>query len=317
VTTWILRASFVGIGAAMLTIAACGARTGLPVPDVDAGMEDAGPDVIDAGPDVIDAGPDVADAEPDVQIEDCADAGVTFIYVVTSENELKSFYPPTAAFASIGTINCPDNTGSTPFSMGVDRKGTAYVVFTPDGELYRVSTATAACKATSFVPGQSGFDLFGMGFSTDLNGPGETLYVAESNFNGVPSKGLGAIDPATFNLTFATPFSPDLGNAVELTGTGNGRLFGLFIDTTLNQSYIAQIDKKTGAVTDTVPLPLGANTSSFAFAFWGGDFYVFHAESQGPTVVSRYSPKDGTLKDVASLPTHVVGVGVSTCAPEG
>lgn len=316
-SAWILRAWFVGIGAALVAIAACGARTGLPVPEVDIGVEDAGPDVIDAAPPK-DAGPDVVDAAPDApEVEDCADAGVTYIYVVTSENELKSFYPPTATFSSIGTLDCPHEMGSSPFSMAVDRKGTAYVVFRPEGELFKVSTATAACQATTFVPGQNGFVTFGMGFSTNQNGPGETLYVAESNFNGIPSQGLGSIDPATLDLTFITPFSPDLGNAVELTGTGGGRLYGLFIDANLNQSYIASIDKQTGAVTFPVAVPLGANTTSFAFAFWGGDFYVFHAESSGPTVVSRYSPKDGTLTDVATLPTHVVGVGVSTCAPTG
>src|SRR5262245_26810309 len=71
VPPWILRAWFVGIGAALLAIAACGARTGLPAPDVDAGPADAGPDVIDAARPK-DAGPDVVDAAPDVEVEDCA-----------------------------------------------------------------------------------------------------------------------------------------------------------------------------------------------------------------------------------------------------
>ena len=62
--------------------------------------------------------------------------------------------------------------------MAVDRTGIAYVVFSPSGELFRVSTATAACEPTPFVSGQGGFSsTFGMGFSGDTDG-GETLYVA-------------------------------------------------------------------------------------------------------------------------------------------
>src|SRR5690242_7274077 len=81
VTPWMLRAWFLGTALALLAIAACGARTELPVPKVDAGQEDAGTDVADAAP-PMDARPDVADAEPDVQAVDCEDAGVTYIYVV-------------------------------------------------------------------------------------------------------------------------------------------------------------------------------------------------------------------------------------------
>jgi len=199
--------------------------------------------------------------------------------------------------------------------MAVDRKGAAYVLFN-DGQLNRVSTVTAACKATSFVPDQQGFHLFGMGFATTQNGPEEALFVAESNFGGLASKGLGAIDETSFALEFITPFSKPLGNAVELTGTGDGRLFGLFIDSSQGDCHIAEVDKETGAILSDKVLNFGATPSSFAFAFWGGDFYVFHAEGQGPTAVTRYRPSDDSLAQVASLPTHVVGVGVSTCAPQ-
>jgi hypothetical protein len=280
-----------GILGGLAFVFACGARTALPVPDrVD---------------------------DPGTSPASCEDADVTYIYVVTSENELLRFDPrpesSSAPFSTIGTLDCPGSNGATPFSMAVDRKGTAYVVF-QNGELFEVSTRTAACKATSFSPRQRGFSTFGMGFSADDTGLGETLFVAESNFRLGSSAGLGSIDTGSLELAFVARFTPNLGNLVELTGTGDGRLYGIFIDTGASNSTIGRIDKRNASVSEFVKVPLGASTHSLAFSFWGGDFYVFHAES-GPTNVTRFHPEDGSFVDVAKLPTHVVGVGVSTCAP--
>ena len=86
---------------------------------------------------------------------DCPDADATLVYLVSAQNELFSFYPPTVTFTSIGTLVCPARPNETPFSMAVDRKGKAYVVFT-DGNLFQVSTSTAACIATPFAVGQLG-----------------------------------------------------------------------------------------------------------------------------------------------------------------
>lgn len=277
-----------GLLGSLALVFACGARTELPAPErVD----------------------DASTSPPD----SCEDAGITYIYVVTSENELLRFDPPSASFATIGTLDCPASNGATPFSMAVDRKGTAYVVF-QDGEIFEVSTKTAACKATSFSPKQRGFNTFGMGFSADESSGGETLFVAESNFRPAPSAGLGSIDTTSFELTFIDTFTPPLGNLVELTGTGDGRLYGIFINTDANSSNIGRIDKRDATVTDLLEVPLGASTHSLAFSFWGGDFYVFHAESDS-TNVTRLRPDDGSFVNVAQLSTHVVGVGVSTCAP--
>jgi hypothetical protein len=287
----------------VLAIGACGARSDLPVGE---GREKA-----DAGPDVMDVEPP-EDAGPDVHVKDCTEEGITYIYVVTSENELLRFNPPEAAFSAIGLVSCP--TMMTPFSMAVDRKGTAYIIF-QGGELFQVSTATTACKSTGFTSATTGFPLFGMAFATEEKSSNERLFLAESNFNNKPSDGLAALDIAKLKFNYVSPFSEKLGNAVELTGTGDGRLFGLFIDSNAGVSHLAEVNKATGAIKSDVVLKFAMTPLSFAFAFWGGDFYVFHADT-GPTVVTRYRPEDGSLVDVASLPTHVVGVGVSTCAPQ-
>ncbi len=272
---------------------------------------------------IVDAGPDVLppnDAQPDVvHISDCVEAGITYIYVITAQNTLLHYTPP-STFVPIGTLDCPST--SAPFSMGVDRQGTGYVVF-KDGNLFKVSGANAHCEATSFVPNQDGFNRFGMAFSTDNSGtgggggnPGETLYVAESSYQHV-SKGLAKIDTTSFHLDFLAPLSPLLGEAVELTGTGDGRLFAFGLENPGPGSHVAEIDKTTGALLSDNVLNVGVSNSSFAFAFWGGDFYLFTDNGQGgPTVVTQYNPNDGSLAEVASLGMNVVGVGVSTCAPE-
>ena len=59
---------------------------------------------------------------------------------------------------------------------------------------------------------------------------------------------------------------------------------------------------------------------SYAFAHWGGQFYIFQTtEDQVGALtsrVARMNPADGSLTTVvASSPYQVVGAGVSTCAP--
>jgi hypothetical protein len=255
-----------------------------------------------------------ARATPDVVRTDCTDATATLVYVVTSSDEILSFDPSAAAFRSIGTLRCPAPPGTSPFSMAVDRRGTAYVVF-DDGGLYRVSTKTGACTATSFTRRIDGFNRFGMGFATDLGGPSETLFVASSGDPG--GDALASIDVKDFSLKPIDPFVPSLARA-ELTGTGDGRLFAFYTPSTGGDAHVAQIDKTNAHVLDDVPLPGVQQGRGWAFAFWGGDFWLFtDPKSEGASTVTRYRPGDHTIKNVAKYKTLIVGAGVSTCAPEG
>jgi hypothetical protein len=295
--------------------AACGARTGFEVVPVDE-TSDGG---LDASFDARRDGP--TDAPVDVVLpdatrrSDCADAGITYIYTLTSDEHIYSFDPPSSTFTHVGPLSCPSPPNTRPNSMGVDRKGTAYVSY-DDGSLYRVSTANAACAATTFVPGQDGWGKYGMGFSGITNGPRETLYVAEANYN-TPSKGLATIDTMSYAFNLVGPFSTPLGDAVELTGTGDGRLYGFFLANPGPGGFLAEIDKSNAAILSMTGLPIGSSSASFAFAFWGGDFYFFIASSStSPTTVTRYRPSDKSLVDVAMLSSPVVGAGVSTCAPQ-
>ncbi len=300
---WIILALIAGsVGTA------CGARTGLFAPEeLDAAIVDAAqhPDVHDASiePDVIEEPvPDVV--FPDVIETNCADAGVTYVYVLGSQNELYSFYPPTLAFTSIGTVSCSST--AQPNSMAVTRAGIAFANYS-DGHLFEISTANAACKATTYVPSQDGIKEYGMGYAANADG-GETLYVESS------ALGLGFIDTQAFTLGVIGQFQPPE-PWCELTGTGDGRLFGFcpFV----SGSYVKEFDPATATVLTSHQLSATSGTTgSWAFAFWGGDFWLFTGPGLAPSTVTKYDPVAQTETTVATAPLSIVGAGVSTCAPE-
>ena len=314
----------------LLLLVACGSRTGLfgtedgvdgllpdggPRPGFDGGFRDGppgfdGPFEPDAPLPPIDAAP-----RPDANRTDCPDAEATLIYVVTEANELFSFFPTDGTFKFISNLTCPAGSAN-PFSMAVDRKGVAYVEFTDD-RLYRVSTATGACIGTSFQPDQQGFGAFGMGFATNSVGPTETLFIAGTTDMNTPvSPGLARVDVSTFNLTKVGQFIPNIAQS-ELTGTGDGRLFAFYKkgNFTGPPSYIGEIDTSNAHVIAETPFPTVDQGSGWAFAFWGGDFYMFTASNGAGSDVTRWRPSDNSVTVVTSLPSVIVGAGVSTCAP--
>lgn len=315
-------------------LVACGSRTGLFGDgddlldgdlDVDGGRSDAsreggsGDASVDrnVAPDAIPP----LDATPrDANRTDCQDAAQTLVYVMSSDNQLASFDPSAGTFKTIGTIACPTTGSGAPFSMAVDRKGVAYTVFSDrtgvdEGKLFRVSTATAACVGTTFLPRQAGFQKFGMGFAANLVGTGESLFIASSEQSDLVESRLGRIIIPSFALATVGTFKPSIAQA-ELTGTGDGRLYGLYTKspTLRTPVFIGEIDPTTGAVIGENQIP-GANLgNAWAFAAWGGDFYLFTAPADA-TQVTRYRPSDGSVRVIASTSLKVVGAGVSTCAP--
>ena len=238
---------------------------------------------------------------------ECSEAS-KLVYVVGTGNQLYSFTPPTHHFNEIGEINCVAQGGfGSPFSMAVARDGTAYVLF-DDRKLFAIDTSTAACKSTSFVPNQiPGFDLFGMGFATDPgDSSSETLYVA--SFYG---DGLGKIDLETMKLSFIGPYDL-LADPAELTGTGDGRLFGFFLTTPVK---VAEVAPSSAKILSVAPQPSVDIGGGWAFAFWGGDFWLFTSPNSFTSQVDQYQPSTQTTTKVAEVGFKIVGAGVSTCAP--
>ncbi len=261
--------------------------------------------------------------------------GAELIYVVDIDNNLYSFDPqllPGDPFHLIGQLNCPagspypafDPSGgpATPFSMSVDRTATAWVLY-DSGEIFHVSTTDASCQASGFTKGQSGFELFGMGFvSNSAGSTDETLYIAGGAAGSQTGGGnLGKIDPTTMQVSSVGALPSNAEFSPELTGTGDANLYGYYPGMTT--SYVAQINQGTAANGMTWNLPtLTAQIKGWAFAQWGGEFYIFITTTDAlglsdHSYVEKLDPSgSGTTTTVLdNTGKVVVGAGVSTCAP--
>ncbi len=248
------------------------------------------------------------------------------VYVVSKENKLLSFTPDTLTLKVVGTLNC--NVSGTPFSMSVDRQANAWVLyqggtFTTKGlGIFKVSTLDASCQSTTYVPNSQGIELFGMGFSSDGYGSqNETLYIAgasASTFQTVKNK-LGSIAFPGMGVTSIGTI--DFVGGADLTGNGKGELFGFFPDGT--SPSVRQIDKTNAKATTLKSWPLPAsvfsNTQAWAFAQWGGDFYLFFQSIMDPsTNVWKLNAATGVATQVmTNIGYTITGAGVSSCAPTG
>ena len=218
------------------------------------------------------------------------------IYVLGSDKALYRFYPDTLKFVRIGTVACPTTAGT--FSMAIDRRGVAWVEYT-DGRLFAVNTSNAKCQQTLFKPGQTGFEVFGMGYARNGDSAnGETLYVAGA--------GLASLDTKTFDLQFVGSLTF---GRTELTGLDT-QLYAFSV----GSGVIAGLNKQTAA-TETVYRTTAIDAqSAFAFAQWGGDFWIFTGDTR--SIVTQYKPVGDksavVVKDTGML---IVGAGSSTCAP--
>lgn len=290
----------------LFPLLACGARTELYVPL----HKDAGPDAfkkLEAGPDVIEEQfPPLDATKPDVYHLDCP--AETFVYVVSTDDSLMRFDPPSASFSTIAKLVCPAS-GSHPFSMAVDRKGVAYVEY-DNGMLFAVSTQTGACSPTVYIPDQlPPFGNFGMGYATIGDGPDEELFVAADT----PGT-LGKIDTINaYQMLPVAVINPEIEFA-ELTGTGGGKLYAYYAFGYEGGSYVAELDKSSGAILGQDFLPDVNRGTGWAFAFWGGDFWLFTTPDGQATV--KYDPATKTSQVVAHYSAAIVGAGVSTCAPQ-
>jgi hypothetical protein len=263
--------------------------------------------------------------------EDCPE-GTDLIYVVDSSYQLLSFDPRDDAFTFnlLAYLNCPAGYAwpdwgggglGTPFSMSVDRAGFAWILYT-SGEIFLVDTNNAeSCAESSWSPGTGGFELFGMGFVSDEPGSElETLYIAGGTAMEMQlhiTGELAAIEPEAVSLTTVGNLTPsELGP--ELTGTGDAELFAYFPGNF--ESSVAKVSKTTGQNEQAWAIPtLTGQTWAWAFAHWGGEFFIFVTYDDGWNSISQVRRFDRTtgLVDVAveSHPYRIVGAGVSTCAP--
>ncbi len=275
----------------------------------DGGGNDGSPFVNDGAVTFNDSGPPPGDGG-----SGCSDAA-KLVYVISTDNVLRSFDPATLQFVTIGTLNCPGNF-SSPNSMAVSRDAVAYVNMS-DGTLWKVSTQDASCQATTYQLGQLSRRIRGMGFSSDVaNGTAETLYTCTANDSTFSGGGLAKIALPSYALSLVGDYTSGLaGDECELTGTGAAQLFGFFA--TISPPKLAQIDKTSGATPSPIALTGVNTTSAYAFSFWGGDFWFYtQGNGLGSTVTHyKYATDKSYSTAVADTGFVIVGAGVSTCAP--
>jgi hypothetical protein len=197
---------------------------------------------------------------------------------------------------------------ASPNSMAVTRSGIAFTNFN-DGTLFEVSTLNAACKATTYKPMQLNWDQFGMGFTAAPDG-GETLYI--SGAMPMPA-GLATVDTTSFIASYVGTYMPTQQDLCELTGNGAGELYGYCSINNNSASRLIQIDPMTAKVLSSHPFAFNIG-SAYAFAFWGGAFWIFHGDPPFSTV-TKYDPVTKTETTAGMAPFLIVGAGVSTCAP--
>ncbi|CAN5523063.1 hypothetical protein BH11MYX1_BH11MYX1_17010 [soil metagenome] len=254
---------------------------------------------------------------------DGCSASAKLIYTVDQGNVLYSFEPTTKTFTSLGTLDCPAGGNYNPFSMGVDRNAVAYVLYVDQDtftgsvngtKLFKVDTTSASltCTATSFNA-PSNLKEFGMGFSTTTaGGDVDQLFIA----GGAAATTTTSAKLATLDVTtMATTAVGTVQGSPELTGNANGELWGFFPDA--NNPRIAQINKTTGVLaTANLPASMQGNPMDWAFAFYGGDYYVFlQRDTDANTIVYQVSPTGTLVGQTNASGKHIVGAGVSTCAP--
>jgi hypothetical protein len=277
-------------------------------------------------------GPDAGGGGGSGSEDGCSEAA-KLVYVVDSNNKLSSFEPATKTFNDLGTLSCPATSGAQPFSMGVDRNATAYVLYSgvnqlsgavTSTEIFKVDTTQAGlpCTKTTFA-GTPDFKQFGMGFSTDSSmSSTDTLFIVGSPGVGMGTTKLAKLDVTTMQPTMIGSVTGD----PELTGTGSAELWAFFPSDTSGATdpKLAKVDKATGTLSTTFPLTaLKGVPNAWAFAFWGGDYWVFLAKSSGglfptpgKTVVYQVDGTNGSIKGMTDTMTRtIVGAGVSTCAP--
>ncbi|MFO0579041.1 MAG: hypothetical protein U1A78_33985 [Polyangia bacterium] len=248
-------------------------------------------------------------------VDACEVEASEFIYLLDDQNELLSFAPRNDAhtLSVIGKIGCMAQGGQSPNSMSIDRKARAWVNY-DSGEIFLVSTKDASCAPSMYTAGTSGITpKVGMGFVADLAGSGtESLYLASFGTSSILYKMTATSQtPVKIGSLPMSQVSP------EMTGTGDATLFAYFPSSVANEHRIARIDKATAQILSDWKLPpLPAQANAWAFAHWGGRFYMFVTPQNIGNQIYRFDPASNEYKLILDKTSYrIVGAGVSTCAP--
>ena len=241
----------------------------------------------------------------------CAQGAESVYTVDTGANHLYRFDPPSKMFTDLGALSCPTMGGAMPFSMGVDRNTVAWVLYT-SGELFQVQiNNNLMCTKTSWAS-SLGLMTFGMGFSTDTSGGNtDTLFVSGGTLATLGMPILASVDLTSMSATKIS----NVPQLAEMTGNSNGELWGFL--GTMSPPHVVQFNKADGTFLKDFPEPMiSRQNPGYAFAHWGGDYWVFIYTMGETTTVYQVDGNDGSIKSTTpNTGRQIVGAGVSTCAP--
>lgn len=236
--------------------------------------------------------------------DDCVDTSELVYLISRDDKGLYLFDPLDGDMDFLGELDC--SPWGTPASMGVARNGRAYVRWS-DQTVYEVRLSDLQCRETDYSDGLSGFGAFGMGYAThSADTWRDELYIANHNR-------LAKLDTATWSLQ---PLG-GISSQAELTGTAAGQLWGFL--PLESPAELVRLSKSQGHVLETIRLhgfPSAPDIDTFAFAAWGGDFYLFVRTYGLGSTTDVFRVSGNTLEIVIQdIGIDVVGAGVSTCAP--
>ncbi|MGF1468313.1 MAG: hypothetical protein ACFCGT_19500 [Sandaracinaceae bacterium] len=198
----------------------------------------------------------------------------SFIFALSDQAELWTYDPLTDRFEFQVGPAC--GTALTPYSMAIDPKGNAFILDVPSRRMQVLDVnALGPCEDSGFVPTVREIPLFGMSFvledvETQCAGLFGQSYDGEGRFEEGDAIGrLVAIegDPLRMRILGATDF-----NGGELAGTGDGRLFAFAGS---RPAKLVEYDRTDATVRSVLELPGVSQTNASAFAFFGGDIFIF------------------------------------------
>jgi hypothetical protein len=243
-------------------------------------------------------------------VVDCDEAAPKLIHVLNTDNEIWTFDPIALQYELLTAVDCPQIEGY-PTGFSIDRNNLITVLsaepFVPDFDNYPVM------KLTRFTPGDADCEeLFYGAVEEDglfidcgdltlvsmLDDPDhERLFAAACTGGGfaLAQGPVFRLDPADAVPEF-TLLADSGYTSMPVTGTGDGRLFGISGDQSVpGSTTLLEFDQDNGTVLGLTPIPeidLGEFGAYFALAFYGGDLYTFGREFPGGTVVHRYDLDD-------------------------
>ena len=283
---------------------ALGDDTAVPEEEPEADEEDTAVDTGEPYEPAKDEGKDDPEYEEDPPEDDCTETS-DLIYVVDRDSsDLYLFDPDLLQFTRLGNLDC--GTSATPGSMAVSRSGVAYVRYS-DENLYEIDLASLSCRPTQY-DSPAGFGSFGMGYATDdANTWRDELYIADADR-------VAQVNTNSWELDMLG----SMASQSELTGTSAGELWAFLPLET--PAALARIDKDSGLEQERIRMsnfPSLSDIDTFAFAAWGGEFWLFvRVYGMGSsTDVYRVDDEGHLDRKLEDVGFDVVGAGVSTCAP--